>query len=209
MESVSHQEGRTVLFVSHNLQAVRQLCRTGLLMAGGRVQLIDKTPAVLEEYSRGITTGIAPRVPAPAPELLDRCYLTGAGVESLAGEPLPVFPVGQPWRIRVRFRAAAAQTNFVIAVGLVASDGTPVQTVWHPPQALPSGNYEALFEQTAVMLEAGHYTVVVGLSENDRSIQQVEATHIDVVSEGALGYLPVTSGAGAVLNSMRSTLAQL
>ncbi len=209
MESVSHQEGRTVLFVSHNLQAVRQLCRTGLLMAGGRIHLFDKTAAVLEEYSHGLTPGAAPRVPAPAPELLDRCYVTEAGVETMDGEVRSVFPVGQPWRIRIKFRAASAQTNFVIAAGLVASDGTPAQTAWHPPQAVTPGEYEAVFEQAAVVLEAGHYTILIGLSENDRTIQQVEATHIDVISEGAIGYLPLTSGVGTVLNSMHTALKKL
>jgi lipopolysaccharide transport system ATP-binding protein len=208
MESVAAREGRTVLFVSHNLQAVRQLCRTAVLMDGGRVQQLDAVPLVLETYSRGMTTSVTPQVPRPSPELLDRCYLTGVVIETLAGQPSAVFPVGQPWRINVRFHAAAAQTNFVIAAGLIASDGTPVQTAWHPPQALPAGDYETVFEQSRVVLEAGHYTVLIGLSENDRTIQQIEATSIDLISEGASGYFPVTSGVGTVLNSMPSTLTK-
>src|SRR5438270_10978463 len=30
------QEGRTVLFVSHNMQAIRRLCRTGMLLQHGK-----------------------------------------------------------------------------------------------------------------------------------------------------------------------------
>lgn len=208
MESVAAREGRTVLFVSHNLQAVRHLCRTAVLMDGGQVRQQGTVPLVLETYARGMITTVTPQVPRPSRELLDRCYITCVVVETLAGQPSTVFPIGQPWRIRVRFHAAVAQTNFVIAAGLVASDGTPVQTAWHPPQSVLAGDYEMIFEQNRVVLEAGHYTVLVGLSENDRTIQQLEATSIDLVGEGASGYFPITSGVGAVLNSMNSTLTK-
>ena len=38
MKDVSSQ-GRTVLFVSHNMSAIRALCQTGILLKGGRLQL--------------------------------------------------------------------------------------------------------------------------------------------------------------------------
>lgn len=37
MESMSHQEGRTVLFVSHNLEAVKALCRRGIVLDKGQL----------------------------------------------------------------------------------------------------------------------------------------------------------------------------
>ena len=37
MESVSHEEGRTILFVSHNMGVVRTLCSRALLLETGRV----------------------------------------------------------------------------------------------------------------------------------------------------------------------------
>ncbi len=37
MESMSHQEGRTVLFVSHNLEAVKMLCQRGLVLDKGQL----------------------------------------------------------------------------------------------------------------------------------------------------------------------------
>jgi lipopolysaccharide transport system ATP-binding protein len=38
MQDISVNEGRTVLFVSHNLNAVRQLCQTGILLEHGRMK---------------------------------------------------------------------------------------------------------------------------------------------------------------------------
>jgi lipopolysaccharide transport system ATP-binding protein len=41
MESISNKEGRTLLFVSHNVRAVQGLCKTGMVLESGRVKLSD------------------------------------------------------------------------------------------------------------------------------------------------------------------------
>lgn len=43
-------EGRTVLFVSHNMAAIASLCTRGLLLEGGRLKLSDSPQLVIEEY---------------------------------------------------------------------------------------------------------------------------------------------------------------
>jgi len=49
MEQV-HRQGRTVLFVSHNMTAIRQLCGAGLLLSAGRVELLDTANACADRY---------------------------------------------------------------------------------------------------------------------------------------------------------------
>ncbi len=51
MKEVSGQ-GRTVLFVSHNMTAVRNLCTRGLLLKHGEVQLAAGINDIVEEYLR-------------------------------------------------------------------------------------------------------------------------------------------------------------
>jgi lipopolysaccharide transport system ATP-binding protein len=51
MQDVSAQDGRTVLFVSHNLQAIRNLCPTSLLLHQGEKIILDRTDIVLSKYS--------------------------------------------------------------------------------------------------------------------------------------------------------------
>ena len=50
MQDVSKGEGRTVLFVSHNMAAVRNLCSSGILLENGQVKLADKTNNVVDYY---------------------------------------------------------------------------------------------------------------------------------------------------------------
>ncbi|WP_018611005.1 polysaccharide ABC transporter ATP-binding protein [Segetibacter koreensis] len=50
MNEVSKGEGRTVLFVSHQMGAVSQLCRQGLLISNGILKMYDETKKVLDNY---------------------------------------------------------------------------------------------------------------------------------------------------------------
>jgi lipopolysaccharide transport system ATP-binding protein len=50
MGDVAKQEGRTVLFVSHNMTAVESLCQTGLLLSGGRVAFHGDVRTAISEY---------------------------------------------------------------------------------------------------------------------------------------------------------------
>jgi len=51
MEEVSKSHGRTILFVSHNLAAVKQLCTKGLLLEYGENKLYNDINTVLQTYS--------------------------------------------------------------------------------------------------------------------------------------------------------------
>ena len=53
MQDVSRGEGRTVLFVSHNMASVRKLCRTGMLLQNGRIKTIGPINQVVEAYIGG------------------------------------------------------------------------------------------------------------------------------------------------------------
>ncbi len=209
MQDISRAEGRTVLFVSHNLASIRQLCTSAVLLEAGAVRMTGACNQVLELYQSGLTGADNTSIPAPTVDLLDRGYVTGVDVETIDGRPQPVVPVGQPWRVRVRFRIVRSQENFVAAVGFKAVDGVSAQTAWCPPQHLSPGDYEAIFVQDRVALAAGAYLVRIGLSSNDRTFQQFDATRVDIVSDGVQGFYPRTSGVGVVLNSMSTSIARL
>jgi lipopolysaccharide transport system ATP-binding protein len=50
MQDVSQGEGRTVLFVSHNMGAVKNLCKRGVLLEQGKVKRIGPVNDVVDEY---------------------------------------------------------------------------------------------------------------------------------------------------------------
>jgi lipopolysaccharide transport system ATP-binding protein len=52
MSYVSKGEGRTVLFVSHNMNAVRNLCSSGVLLNKGEVNIAGNIESVISTYER-------------------------------------------------------------------------------------------------------------------------------------------------------------
>ena len=51
MQDISKGEGRTVLFVSHNMASVRSLCKTGILLEYGTTKYIGNINSVIAQYS--------------------------------------------------------------------------------------------------------------------------------------------------------------
>ena len=51
MREVSQTAGRTILFVSHSMQAVTNLCKKGIWLQNGRVKAIGDVAKVLNQYS--------------------------------------------------------------------------------------------------------------------------------------------------------------
>ena len=64
MESVSRKEGRTVLFVSHNMKAVQTLCQTGIVLNAGRIECLATADAALRVYSESTEMQNAANFPA-------------------------------------------------------------------------------------------------------------------------------------------------
>lgn len=50
MQEVSAEGGRTVLFVSHNMGSVGELCGKALLLESGRVSFVDDSKIVIQKY---------------------------------------------------------------------------------------------------------------------------------------------------------------
>lgn len=52
MKDVSDKEGRTVLFVSHNMVAVKSLCSSGILLNKGLIEGIGTSSEIVDMYTR-------------------------------------------------------------------------------------------------------------------------------------------------------------
>jgi lipopolysaccharide transport system ATP-binding protein len=53
MKDVAAGHGRTVLFVSHNMAAVRSLCRSGIVLANGQIDFSGTAEDAVTHYMRG------------------------------------------------------------------------------------------------------------------------------------------------------------
>jgi lipopolysaccharide transport system ATP-binding protein len=106
MKTIS-QQGRTVLFVSHNMAAVLNLCRRALLLEGGRVQAEGPVATVVKRYVQTLAApaggGIDLREhPARAPGCVP--LLAGVRLLNSQGETTDQFSCGEDLTIALDFQ---------------------------------------------------------------------------------------------------------
>jgi lipopolysaccharide transport system ATP-binding protein len=117
MSSVA-KEGRTVLFVSHNMAAVGNLCRSGLVLEQGRVAYAGTQTEAVARYLAGCR--------ALGRSLRDRTDRAGSGgvrvvaveVKDSTGRALGVAASGQDVEIRLRYEASPGFDSPRVIAGL-------------------------------------------------------------------------------------------
>lgn len=50
MGEVTREDGRTIIFVSHNMEAIRKICTKCILLKDGEIAVFDETNAVIQKY---------------------------------------------------------------------------------------------------------------------------------------------------------------
>jgi homopolymeric O-antigen transport system ATP-binding protein len=133
-------EGRTVLFVSHDLTAVRQLCTRALLLSAGRV-VDDGTPAeITRRYEQqnqehgAAPTGAVDRVHPPRGYHLRRVELRNA-----AGQVTSRFDAGDVMEIHLWASGRAPENSYTAEFKLLNEDdqvvsygaANPVQNTYY------------------------------------------------------------------------------
>src|SRR5690606_17007005 len=54
MDEVSRKEGRTIIFVSHDMNAIQRLCSRGFLLKDGKIQASGGSSEVIDYYSKKV-----------------------------------------------------------------------------------------------------------------------------------------------------------
>lgn len=212
MESVAG-EGRTVLFVSHQMDAVQRLCNKGILLDKGAVVTQGTMHDVVETYLH-LNTASASEFPIiPQPGFESRgAVATSIRVEDEHGNPSNELPLGAAWQLRVRFTVEKPLDHFVIAIGMVTMLDFPIRTTWSTPRSIATGNYEALFISDGIILTAGQFKLTVGIDVDRRTIFHVRDAGVLTVSNVAAQNKDpriISVGAGIVMNQMEVVVVKL
>ncbi|MBL7985607.1 MAG: ABC transporter ATP-binding protein [Flavobacteriales bacterium] len=205
MQDVSG-EGRTVLFVSHNMESVQRLCNKGLLLHKGRSIAEGGIADVIAQYQASGSPAEA-RFDLPIPAGDKIAYATSLSVEDADGKPLPEIPIGSPWQVRIAFQLMRPLDGFVIALGITSLLEMPIRTSWSLPCALTPGSYEAVFKNDGIHLAEGRYKLVVGLSVQGQVLQYLPDSAwltISDVSDLVDDVRIVNTRSGLLINQMGS-----
>ncbi len=123
--------GRTVLFVSHNMQAVKALCESGILLERGRIVQRGPIADVVEAYLAR-ATAVDPGTLIP-PEFHRRypCDLEVFRVDVLNrhGEPAGFVLMEEPFGLRLHCRARRSRPDYTVNVQFRRDDGLVLGTI--------------------------------------------------------------------------------
>ena len=213
MSEVSRGEGRTILFVSHNMSAIQKLCNKGVFLDNGRVKLTGSIEEIVEKYlENGQASQSIFSIPTGPGENPDACA-TKIVIEDLKGDPINEIPVGKPWQVRIFFTLTKAINHFIVGLGMINSMDVSVRTTWSKEMDLEPGDYVAVLVEDQLMLAVGNYSLILGLSSYERSLHYIEnVAFINIIEVGNLSLdktIIRTSGAGIVLNPMRFEISKL
>jgi lipopolysaccharide transport system ATP-binding protein len=177
------KEGRTVLFVSHNMGAVQQLCRRGVVLEKGQNIFYGTVEASVERYLESITevSGCSATFPVNANKPIQILEIM---VSDEMGCPTPSFKVGE--RIQVYVTYQVHQTVYGANLALIITyKGTEILcsfdtdvTPEYLNQRVP-GIYKCKVSLPVHVLKAGLYTIHIGTGMINK---QAFELHKDVVS---------------------------
>jgi len=214
MGDVSKGEGRTVLFVSHNMAAVKKLCTNSILLENGAIICDGDTDTVISKYLQtSDNTQSVFEVDRPVDYENSVGYITKLQIEDLQSNVLSEIPVGMPWQIRVLFVLNSDALHLIIGLGINNFMDVSLRTSWSEKMELGAGSYEAVFVEDNLIMAPGSYNIIVGMSNYERSVHYVENAGVINISQVTHSSLPSSvirvNHVGMLLNPMKVTINTL
>ncbi|WP_447980390.1 ABC transporter ATP-binding protein [Candidatus Nitrospira bockiana] len=182
MEDVAHT-GRTVLFVSHNMSSLIQLCPRSILLEKGRVSAIGETKALAERYFALLFT------PDKTDQLLterhkpDRARLrfTGVRLRSPAGIPITAPIAGEPVEIVLGYESFERLAHVRFMLTIYNHRMIPV-THCHVASSgrsftIPPGKGEVICRIPRLPLPIGSYKIGIAAEDDGGELDHVPSAY--------------------------------
>lgn len=193
--------GRTVLFVSHNVAAVENLCQSAILLRNGEIVFNGGAKQAVLQYVQQFSHSQG-RGQTHAIDLTDAIRPSGVigralrrlEVYSADGKPFNgILPVGGALRLSLQFHLDQSTADFdprIIFTDLYgriifsARGSFEIQRAW----GVRSGNQEFICEIPQLLITPGEYCIEAALAIDDKWVDDVEdALRITIVESDYYG----------------------
>jgi len=159
MQDVARESGRTVLFVSHNMTAVKSLCSRAILLEAGRIETSGDPQAVVRQYLGRVLSGLAEREwtdknAAPGGEKV-RLRKVRIVAENAAG----ILDVDTSFKLEIEFWNLLPGQVLNASVVIYTADDVCVLNTTSKPGPLPGGLARAVCHFPANFFNDGAYRV--------------------------------------------------
>jgi lipopolysaccharide transport system ATP-binding protein len=174
-------EGRTVLFVSHNMTAVNALCVRSLLLQKGKVVADGPSADVTRAYLRAVSVaGESHWQFAAPPNPGKRAFVREVIILDNNVETREAYELTKDFTIRLRYRLADSIRGLSIGLQIVSEDNN--ETIISLSDAeldlsrldeRPAGDYVAEVRIPGGLLNTGLYSLRIGISAGRQEVHDV------------------------------------
>lgn len=217
MSDLIRQGDRTILFVSHSMNAIKKFCSRAILLENGQLKDDGPVDTVIPKYlnvdeNAEVTSNIelpesgvvVPGAEQPK-EGLDASP-PGRGtllrVTDKNGSPRTTFYLKEPWRITLEFEIFKSVKHVIAAIGVKTVNHVGIISFWSQPQDLQPGKYVVEF-LVDLALTSCDLELIVGISASERTFYYHEGlgrvSILDIVHEGEQPFR--SKGSGVLLGS--------
>ena len=161
-------EGRTVLFVSHNMHAITDLCPRTIWLNNGRIYRQGTSELVVSEYlSFGSSISGQWHRPKSIPDSKELELLEARIKQINLRDGGGVVVINKPFNIEIKYKVKSRLKGSSIVVQLLNSTGTVVFTSWdtdsdkHLINELEPQLYRSICKIPAHLLKPGNYSLTI------------------------------------------------
>jgi len=174
-------QGRTVLFVSHNMTAINSLCTRSMLLHKGKVTADGPSAEVTREYLRSTSMdGPTHWHFAHPPEAEKVAFVREVMLVDPRGETQDGYELTEPLTVRVRYHLATELRGVSVGLQIISEDNGETLISLSDPElditrleARPAGDYFAEVRIPDRLLNTGAYSVRIGISRGRHDIYDV------------------------------------
>jgi lipopolysaccharide transport system ATP-binding protein len=202
------KEGRTVLFVSHNMQVVRRLCKKGMLLEGGKLVDEGDIEGVIRRYLASIDledAGMRRWTDEPLGD--ETCRILSATVTDDTGESSTTFFSSRPIYLTIEFELTEVNPALIAGIEVATVDGVAVFSSHFrdmPERTAPrlvSGLNALRCTIPSDLLNSGRYVVNLRFSlQNVKWIAYEDAIlHFDLIADHGESLYLISGGRSGVI----------
>jgi lipopolysaccharide transport system ATP-binding protein len=167
MDQVSHA-GRTILFVSHNMGAIRSLCSRALLLRSGKLVLSGTTDEVIQTYLEDTVV----RAASVSWEIdtTREAQFTRVTLKDASGKPSLRLDMLQPFSVEVEYLVHKDQSGIVVSCAIHTQlDDCLIATADHDLdrsrlESRGKGLHKTSVQFPGNLINSGTFNLVVGIS---------------------------------------------
>jgi lipopolysaccharide transport system ATP-binding protein len=186
-------EGRTVLFVSHNMGAIMQLCSRVVLLDHGRMELDGDSASIVSAYLRK-HIGSDHSVTYPVDPAKDMQILA-MSITAADGQPIGTQPHNQPLWINITYRIVKWTKGTYVCLDVFNESDTRI--LWSSDTASteemmadrPPGTYQARVAIPGNILAPGRYAFTAAMYAPGRTAAfdaREKVVTVDIIDGGTL-----------------------